>query len=109
MLINFNKIPEETVLGMNGGTGEMSAKMYADRHGRIIPSRIHPGGSIGLHSHDTNDELDYIISGHGKAICDGNEEILEPGVCHICHSGSRHSLINTGDEDLVTLTIVVQR
>lgn len=27
MLINFNEIPERTSPGMNGGTGEMTAKM----------------------------------------------------------------------------------
>lgn len=109
LLINFNQIEEQTVPGMHGGTGEMSIKMHTDMHGKIVPCKIHPGGSIGLHSHGTNDEMNYIISGHGKAICDNHEETLEPGVCHVCHSGSKHSIINTGDEDLVMVTIVTER
>ena len=28
MLINFNEMPERTSPGMNGGTGEMPAKLY---------------------------------------------------------------------------------
>lgn len=44
MLINFNEISERRAPGMNGGTGEMSAKMYMDKQGKIIPCRIHPGG-----------------------------------------------------------------
>lgn len=48
MLINFNNISEPK---MPGGTGEMSAKMYMDEHGKIIPCRINSGGSIGIHTY----------------------------------------------------------
>ena len=34
MLIDFNQKEEITVLGMNGGTGTMSARMYMDEQGR---------------------------------------------------------------------------
>lgn len=47
--------------------------------------------------------------GTGKAICDGEEEILTAGCCHICRKGSEHSIINTGSEDLCLLTVVVER
>lgn len=109
MYIDFNGIKEMKVPGMNGGTGEITAKMYMDEFGKIIPSHIHAGGSIGLHRHETSDDINYVISGCGKAICDGTEELLKAGVCHICRKGSEHSIINTGDEDLVLLTVVVER
>ena len=109
MLINFNDIKEITVPGMNNGSGTMSAKMYMDVHGKIIPCSIHPGGSIGMHRHETSDDINYIISGTGKAVCDGKEEILIPGTCQICKKGSEHNIANTGNEDLVKLTIVVER
>lgn len=109
MLINFNDIPERIAPAMNGGAGEMSARFYADDCGKIIPCRIHPGGSIGMHAHKTSDDINYILSGTGKAICDGHEESLVQDVCHICKKGSEHSIINTGDEDLVMLTVVVER
>lgn len=94
---------------MNGGTGEMSARMYMGEKGKIIPCRIHPGGSIGLHTHTTSDDINYILSGTGRAICDDVSEPLVAGCCHICHKGSQHSIINTGDDDLVMLTVVVER
>ena len=40
---------------------------------------------------------------------DGVEEDLRPGVMHICPKGSEHSIVNTGEEDLVMLTIVVKK
>ena len=49
MRINFNNINEMTFPGMNNGTGTMSARMYNDDSYRIIPTAIHPGGSIGTH------------------------------------------------------------
>lgn len=109
MLINFNEIDELTIPGMNGGTGEMAAKMFMDEYGKIIPCRIHAGGSIGSHRHAASDDINYIISGTGKAVCDGNEELLMAGTCHICRKGSEHSIINTGSDDLVMLTVVVER
>ena len=108
MLIDFNDIKEITVPGMNNGTGEMSAKMYMDKEGKIIPCRIHVGGSIGSHKHETSDDINYALSGEGKAFCDGEEELLYAGTCHICKKGSIHSIINTGKEDLVLLTIVAE-
>lgn len=109
MLLDFNTIKEMTIPGMNNGTGKMTAKLYMDERGKIITCSIHPGGSIGLHRHETSDDINYVLSGVGKAICDGREEILSAGICHICRKGSEHSIVNTSDEDLVLLTIVVER
>ena len=98
-----------TIPGMNNGKGTMTARMHNDNKYRIIATTIHPGGSIGMHAQNTGDDLNYIISGHGQAICDGVEEKLQPGTMHICPKGSEHSIINTGSEDLVMLTVVVAR
>lgn len=109
MLIDFNEIKEMTIPGMNGGTGTMSAKLFVDEQGKIIRTEIHPGGSIGLHRHETSDDINYVLSGTGKAVCDGQEEFLKSGTCHICPKSSEHSISNTGEEDLVMLTVVVER
>ena len=100
MRIDFNEIDSVTFPGMNNGTGMMSARMYNDDSYRIIPTAIHPGGSIGNHKQNSGDDMNYIISGTGK---------LKPGVMHICPQGSEHSIVNTGEEDLVMLTIVVKK
>lgn len=109
MRIDFNDIQERRFPGMNNGTGEMTARLFMDEQGKIIPCRVHQGGSIGLHRHETSDDINYVISGAGKAICDGAEEPLAAGVCHICKKGSAHSIVNTGADDLVLLTVVVER
>ena len=65
--------------------------------------------STRLHKHETSDDINYVVSGTGKAICDGKEVLLNAGTCHICKKGSKHSIINTGNEDLILLTVVVER
>lgn len=109
MIINFNETKEITIPGMNQGTGTMSAKMYMDSERKIIEYRIHPNSSIGLHKHDTSDDINYVISGSGYALCDSIKEELKPGRCHVCPKGSSHSIVNTGDEDLVILTVVIEK
>ena len=92
MLIDFNNIAPMTIPGMNGGTGTMTAQLYNDDAYRIIPTTIHPGGSIGKHVQESGDDLNYVLSGFGKAVCDGVEEELKPGVMHICPKGFLYPL-----------------
>lgn len=109
MRIDFHTLPAATMPGMNNGTGTMTAAMYNDEKYRMIHTTIHPGGSIGCHVQTSGDDINYILAGQGTAVCDGTEEPLAPGVCHICPQGSAHEIRNTGAEDLVLLTIVVKR
>ena len=106
MLLDFNSMQEITCPGMNDGTGTMSSRMYVDAENRMVYCRIHPGSSIGVHTHNGSADINYVISGHGRAICGGEEEMLIPGRCHYCRNGQAHSIINDGDEDLIIFTVV---
>lgn len=39
--------------------------------GKNMPCSIHIGGLLALHKHEASDDINYTISGNGKAICDG--------------------------------------
>ena len=106
MLIDFNCLSEIKIPNMNGGEGKIFAKMDVNGCGRFIQTIIPPNSSIGNHLQETNDDINFIVSGEGIAICDDVEEILKPGTCHICPKGSTHSIINNGDEDLIFFTVV---
>ncbi|MBE6495464.1 MAG: cupin domain-containing protein [Methanobrevibacter thaueri] len=108
MIIDFNELKEISVPKMNGGDGEVIAKMQVNEVGRFVESIIPPGSSIGPHIQESNHDINYIVSGEGIALCDGVKEDLKPGVCHVCPRGSSHSIINTGDDDLVFFTFVPQ-
>lgn len=109
MLVDFNKVRKIFMPCMYNGSGMMSAYMHMIDGSKILISNIHPEGSIGLHGHIDNDDINYVISGEGLAICDGVLETLSAGCCHICPRGSAHSIINTRKRDLVLLTVVVER
>lgn len=109
MLLDFNQMETMTVPGMNGGTGEMTSAMHMVDWGKVIRCAIHPGGSIGEHPHPTSVDVNYVLAGEGVATCDGVEEQLVPGTCHICPQGSTHSITNTGETDLVLLTVVCEQ
>ena len=109
MRIDFNGLDPVTIPGMNSGAGTMTVRMVNDQKYRMVYTVLHPHSSIGMHIQSSGDDMNYIISGHGKAICDGKEELLKPGTMHICPKGSEHSIINDSEEDLVFLTIVAAR
>ena len=102
MNINFNEIPTETLTALHGGAGDVVAKVYRGELGTVMPCRLQPGASIGLHRHE-GVEFCYVLYGAGKVICDGKEEPLFIDACHICPAGSEHSIINTGEAELVLL------
>ncbi len=109
MRIDFGSMGEAEIPHMNGGEGSVTARMYNDEHTRVIVTRIPAGSSIGLHEQTSGDDINYIIEGRGRAVCDGVEEALSPGICHICPKGSSHTIINDGDADLVLFTVVNRR
>lgn len=109
MLIDFNKLKNVKISNLNNGDGAVDAWMYMDNENKIMISRIPAGASIGVHQHITSSEINYVISGGGKAVCDGKEEVLSPGTCHYCHKGSCHSIINDGNSDLVLFTAVAEQ
>ena len=106
MLIDFNAQDERVITGMNGGKGEVAAKMFMNASGKVIVSRLKAGASIGLHTQTSGNDINFVVSGTGRAVCDGSEEILTAGVCHYCPKGSSHMIENTGSEDLVLYTVV---
>ena len=77
MLIDFNELSEITIPNMNGGEGEVIAKMDVNDCGRFIQTIIPPNSSIGPHLQKTNDDINFIVSGEGIAVCD-DEEMLAP-------------------------------
>lgn len=109
MMIDFEAMREATIPHLNGGEGEVSAKMFMDPANKVMLSRLSAGASIGLHVHGTGSEVNYVLSVTGTALCDGEEEALRAGVCHYCPKGSSHSIVNTGGEDLVLFTVVPEQ
>ena len=106
MIIKFDEIKETALESFYGGQGALCANMSVDENNKILRGKLVPGASIGLHRHEPSSEIIFILSGKGKAICDGEEEQLFAGDCHYCPKGSQHSLQNCGEEDLLFYAVV---
>lgn len=71
MLIDFIQMNAVTISNLNGGDGEVSAKMSVQKNGKIMLAKLPAGTSIGMHTHETSDDINYVIRGVGKAVCAG--------------------------------------
>ena len=63
---------------------------------------LKPGSGIGYHE-QTEDEIYYVLSGHGVMTLDGKAVDVGPGTAILTRTGSSHGLKQTGTEDLVVL------
>ena len=109
MKIQFNALPVKKLEHFYGGEGALHANMHVDERNKILYGRLAVGASIGYHQHETSSEIIYILSGTGKTVTDGVEEILTAGDCHYCEKGHFHSLANAGDQDLIFFAVVPQQ
>lgn len=106
MIINFEEIEQTIFKNFRGGEKETSARMFNDELNRIMHGKLEPGASIGLHTHDENSEIIYILKGTGKVLYDKQYEIIKEGICHYCPKGHSHSLINDSTDDLIFFAVV---
>ena len=109
MIIKFDEMDEKRMPNFYEGNGELIANMFVDDKVKILRAKLEKGSSIGLHRHVPTSEVIFILSGKGKAVCDGVEENLSAGDCHYCPKGSEHTLINVGEEDLCFYAVVPQQ
>ena len=68
---------------------------------------IAPGNSIGIHKHEGEAEIYYILSGKGLANDNGVERTLEAGDMLFTADGESHGIKCTGDCDLVFIGVIL--
>lgn len=100
-------------------TGAAAAKFHVERGSLTEPlglttlginvTRVAPGKTAyPFHSHRCNDELFYILSGHGELRLGSKRHTVKPGDVIGCPIGgpeTAHQLINSGAEPLHYLSI----
>ena len=109
MRVKFEHIEEEIIPHMRGGEKSFAVKSFSDGLCKIMRGRLIPGASIGLHTHESNCEVIYVLQGEGKVLCDGEYEELSAGACHYCPKGHAHSLINDGDAELLFFAVIPEQ
>ncbi len=106
MIFDFTKEKFVCKPNFKGGEKHYDVKMHDDGLNKIMNGKLVSGASIGLHTHEVDSEIIFILSGKGKVLFDDGEERVEAGQCHYCPKGHSHSLINDGEEDLIFYAVV---
>jgi mannose-6-phosphate isomerase-like protein (cupin superfamily) len=111
MVLDFNTMEEAELEHFKGGKKSLKAQMFFDGNNRILHGTLVAGATIGLHTHDTNSEIIFILSGKGTVIEDGQPQEVTAGMCHYCEKGHSHTLINAENatEDLVFYAVVAEQ
>jgi mannose-6-phosphate isomerase-like protein (cupin superfamily) len=68
---------------------------------------INPGCSIGLHRHDKEEEIYYILKGKGLMLDNGIKQEVNVGDVIITGDGAEHSIENVGNEPLEVLGVIL--
>lgn len=98
---------------MRGGQGTITIKHLFKQEeltgkARLVAEiTIPPGGSIGFHQHEQEEEIYYIISGEGKVLDQDETKIVGPGDAILTGGGKGHSVENTGIQPLVMLAVIL--
>lgn len=109
MIIDLKEVKEVEYPSFKGGKGSVFLKILSKNDVKFLQGRVPVGASVGLHRHMTDSETILVLSGKGKAICDGETEIVGAGSCSFCPRGSAHTLINDGVEDLIFYAVVPEQ
>ena len=109
---------EETVLRKKlfdgAGEAEMHVILKAPEEmygkGRVFNRVVlAPGAEVAWHVHHGDGETYCIISGHGEYNDNGTLVPVGPGDVTFVDDGEGHSLKNTGEEDLVSVALILYK
>jgi mannose-6-phosphate isomerase-like protein (cupin superfamily) len=89
----------------NGGGQTVGYSFFDKTPGLTLVFRkraLKPGSAIGYHE-QREDEIYYVLSGHGVMTVDGKTFDVGPGTAILTRPGSSHGIKQAGTDDLVLL------
>jgi mannose-6-phosphate isomerase-like protein (cupin superfamily) len=79
-------------------------EVYLDKNIQIVMMSIEPGEDIGEETHEA-DQTTFFVAGEGQAILDGHRTKVTPNHMVVIPQGTKHNIINKGDEPLKLFTV----
>jgi mannose-6-phosphate isomerase-like protein (cupin superfamily) len=77
--------------------------LFTGPHAQLVVMALKPGEDIGLETHDDVDQFIRVEAGHGTAILDGKEHVLEDGSAVVIPAGTKHNIINSSPTEALKL------
>ena len=99
--------------GMRGGQGEVEILhvfRQEELQGRcrlFARLRLAQGCSIGLHPHEKDEEVFYILRGEARVMDGDQARVLRPGDAMLTGGGASHSIENAQAEPLEVLAVIL--
>jgi len=103
----------ETRDNMRGGTGAITfqhlfkAEEFASRVRLCAKLTVPPGASIGMHTHEQEDEIYLILAGTGVLSDGAAESRVAAGDAVLTGRGGSHAVRNDGSEPLEIAAVIV--
>jgi len=109
MLIDFSTMEWKDNPHFKDGEGSLINKMFVSDETKIMLGKLEPGSSIGMHTHEGDFEVVYILEGSGTMLSPDGDTKAVPGTAQYCPEGHGHSLVNDGAEDLIFFAVIPKK
>jgi len=93
---NIEKITEEN--------NKFRQVLYTAKNSQLVVMSLKPGEEIGEETHDL-DQFIRVEKGEGRAVLDGAEKEIKEDYAVVIPAGTRHNVINDGEEEMKLYTI----
>ncbi len=109
----LEKMEKKIVEHANGGKGHLILEpiavpeVWKDKCRLYVKATLEKGCSMGVHQHQGDGEVYYIISGHGLYTDNDTTYEMHPGDAAFCQNGNRHGIENIGEDDLVFMGLIM--
>ncbi|MDO4285029.1 MAG: cupin domain-containing protein [Eubacteriales bacterium] len=106
---------EEIIDKMCGGKGHviikrlLGEKELDGKCGLFAQVTLEKGCSLGYHEHHGETETYHILSGQGEYQDNQSFYSVKAGDTTFCPDGSGHALVNTGNEPLVFIALIIKK
>ena len=107
MILDFENIAPVSVEHFKGGEGTLTLRKFDDpAMGAVVRLTLPPHTSIGLHTHEGNCEVVYVLTGEGECLYDEGCYPIRSGMVVYCPEHHSHAIRNTGEEVMELLGVL---
>ncbi len=107
MILDFENMAPVSAQHFKGGEGTLQVRKFDDpAMGAVVRLTLPPHTSIGLHTHEGNCEVVYVLAGSGECLYDDTCYPIHRGMVVYCPEHHSHSIRNTGEETMELLGVL---
>ena len=96
----FNK----DIIKLTEANKNWQKEAYYDEQAQIVMMSIPVGEDIGEETHEA-DQTTFVVAGEGQVVVDGARTKVTPNHLVVIPKGSKHNIINKGEDELKIFTV----